>query len=106
MDSTKIILDRLDRMELKLDKLSEILVQIARTEERVHNLLTKVSLQDSEINTLKERLGALETQKTELKFAMKWMRIIFYGSALTGAGSIAAYKGNLLTLLKALVGGE
>ena len=51
---------RLERIETKLDKLSDAIVSIVRVEERMVTLFKKMEVMD-------ERLGKLETRLTEVE---------------------------------------
>jgi len=80
---------RLDRIEEKIDKLSEFVVQIARVEEKIESL-------EQSRDKMGERLGSLESNQIMLKNSMEnHERIIssltrlFWAVLTTAASGIA-----------------
>jgi len=60
--------DRMDRIESKIDKLSEVLVQMARVEERILNGEEQHKEIRSDIRKLNEKVGEMEkvVQKNQI----------------------------------------
>lgn len=54
--------DRLDRIDVKLDKLSEAISQLARIEERISHQNDNMNQVDGKLNDLETRIRALEVQ--------------------------------------------
>jgi len=58
---------RLDRIEEKLDKLTDVLVQIAKTEEKLVNLEKDRNLILERLERMDDRLGSLEADANRAK---------------------------------------
>ena len=54
--------DRLDRIDVKLDKLSEAVSQLARIEERISHQNDNMNQLDSRLGEMEARIRALELQ--------------------------------------------
>lgn len=54
--------DRLDRIDIKLDKLSEAISQLARIEERISHQHDNMNQVDSKLGDLEARIRTLELQ--------------------------------------------
>ncbi|WP_299735356.1 hypothetical protein [uncultured Endozoicomonas sp.] len=54
--------DRLDRIDVKLDKLSEAVSQLARIEERISHQTENMGQIDSRLNDMEARIRTLELQ--------------------------------------------
>ena len=54
--------DRLDRIDVKLDKLSEAISQLARIEERISHQNDNMNQVDSKLSDLEARIRTLELQ--------------------------------------------
>ena len=54
--------DRLDRIDIKLDKLSEAISQLARIEERISHQNDNMNQVDSKLSDLEARIRTLELQ--------------------------------------------
>lgn len=54
--------DRLDRIDVKLDKLSEAISQLARIEERISHQHDNMNQVDSKLSDLEKRIRTLELQ--------------------------------------------
>ncbi len=54
--------DRLDRIDVKLDKLSEAVSQLARIEERISHQTESMGQIDSRLNDMEARIRTLELQ--------------------------------------------
>ncbi|WP_067582781.1 hypothetical protein [Endozoicomonas ascidiicola] len=54
--------DRLDRIDVKLDKLSEAVSQLARIEERIAHQTESMGQIDSRLNDMEARIRTLELQ--------------------------------------------
>jgi chromosome segregation ATPase len=82
----KQVIDRLDRFESKLDSIQTALVELARTEERVVQLMDKDARREAMINEMQKRLGKLETAQAEnqSKIAMMWTGLGVAVSAIIG----------------------
>ena len=56
--------DRLDRIDVKLDKLSEAVSQLARIEERISHQTESMGQIDSRLNDMEARIRTLELQSS------------------------------------------
>ena len=80
---------RLDRIEEKIDKLSEFVVQLARVEEKIENL-------ESSRDKMGERVGNLETNQLVIKNSLEnhdkilsSLTRLFWAVVTTAASGIA-----------------
>ena len=81
---------RLDRIEDKLDKLSEAMVSIARAEEKLVNMEQKYASQYDRMNAFSRKLDHIETKVTENAHTVNIINKLFWVAIVAIAGSIAA----------------
>lgn len=82
---------RLERLELKIDRLVEAVTQIARLEERIGQSLDKTSRIEDELQDLRHRLD--NTEKGQVKSGVYTgivERLIFQALGLMAAGVLGA----------------
>lgn len=78
--------DRLSRIEIKIDKLSEAMISLARAEEKLLGIESNNNAQYQRINKLSEKLDNLESKTDESHRAVKILYGIMYviGTAALG----------------------
>ncbi len=76
---------RLERIEKKLDGLSEAIVSLARIEERMITLFNRSDIVEQRIERLSERVAAMEKLTGTIRFGER----LFWIAVSTGAGVIA-----------------
>lgn len=78
--------DRLSRIEVKIDKLSEAMISLARAEEKLLGIESSNNAQYQRINKLSEKLDNLESKTDESHRAVKILYGIMYviGTAALG----------------------
>ena len=70
--------DRLDRIENKLDLLSDVIVSIARAEEKIETLAKYGEAQATQIYKIVERLDSLEKKVTSNEIVVTVINKIFW----------------------------
>lgn len=65
-DSMSIETDRLDRIEEKIDKLSDAIVSLARVEEKIADLEVRREEQHDRLNSLSRKIDSIDTHVTSL----------------------------------------
>lgn len=63
---------RFNRIEEKLDKMSEAIVSLARMEERMITLFKRMDSYDSQVVSLMDRLVKIETNLANMTGSSKW----------------------------------
>lgn len=58
--------DRLDRIEEKIDRLSDAIVQLARVEEKISDLEVRREEQHQRLNNLSKKIDSIDTHVTTL----------------------------------------
>lgn len=82
--------DRLARIEGKLDKMSEAIVSLARMEERMITLFKRMDTYDNQQTSLGERVTKVEVAQANSDGSNKWVdRVIV--AIITGAIAIAVF---------------
>lgn len=81
---------RLDRIESKLDQLTEAMVAMARAEEKLAGLKEDHDRAFERINRLSQKLDAIERQVTENAQTVAIINKLFWVAIVSVAGSIAA----------------
>jgi hypothetical protein len=76
---------RLERIEQKLDRLSEAIVSLARIEERMVTLFNRSDLVETRVERLSERVAAMERMAGTIKFGER----LFWVAVSTAAGLVA-----------------
>ena len=83
-------IDRLARIEGKLDKMSEAIVSLARMEERMITLFKRMDTYDAQQAVVTERLAKVEVSQANSDGSNKWVdRVIV--AVVTGAISMAVF---------------
>lgn len=83
-------IDRLNRIEEKLDKVSEAIVSLARMEERMITLFKRMDTYDSQQAQLNSRVTNLEVSHAHSSGSSKWVdRVIV--AIVTGAITFAVF---------------
>ena len=97
MKMTKDETNRLDRIEEKIDKLSDAIVTLARAEEKIHNLQDQFSAALTKLNDIDDRIRLVETKTGEnekkLSALSKFFWVIVTATATAVTGSIAFLTG-------------
>jgi len=75
---------RLDRIEKKLDSLSDAVVSLARMEERMITLFKRMDSYDENQREMGKRLGALEKYTSTNGQALRFAERLFWIVAATG----------------------
>lgn len=81
---------RLVRIEEKLDKLADVLVAMARAEEKIENLAGDHDKMYSRINKLSNKLDEIEATVNKNHSTIEFIHKLFWVALVAAAGSIAA----------------
>ena len=81
--------DRLNRIEIKIDKLADAMVSIATAEVKLVNMEQKYSAQYERMNRFSEKLDALEKVTTENAQTVTTINKMFWIALIAVAGAIA-----------------
>ena len=81
---------RLNRIEEKIDKLSEAMVSIARAEEKLVAMESKYAAQYDRMNAFSKKLDHIETKVTENAHTVSIINKLFWVAIVAISGSIAA----------------
>jgi hypothetical protein len=74
--------ERLERIEEKVDKMSEAIVSLARMEERMITLFKRMDNYDAQILALMERLSRIEMAVSNMHGSNKWVdRVVWVAIA-------------------------
>ena len=82
---------RLDRIEAKIDKLSETVVALARVEEKVIALEKESERTNERLAKIDERLEAVESKTGNNDVTVKVVNKVFWLLLTTAVGALAAY---------------
>ena len=78
---------RLDRIESKIDTLSDAMIQLARAEEKLSNIESNTRNQYERLNRHSEKIDALDGQvketQTRQEFLVRFMWVIITGVVAT-----------------------
>ena len=80
---------RLDRIEAKIDKLSEAMITIARAEEKLISMEQKYAAQYDRMNKFSEKLDELERLVTQNASTVNTINKLFWIAIIATAGAIA-----------------
>ena len=80
---------RLDRIESKIDKLSEAMITIARAEEKLISMEQKYGAQYDRMNKFSEKLDELERIVTTNAATVNTINKLFWVAIIAMAGAIA-----------------
>jgi len=81
---------RLDRIENKIDKLSDAMITIARAEEKLVNMEQKYSAQYDRMNKFSSKMDELERLVTQNAATVNTINKLFWVAIISMAGAIAA----------------
>ena len=81
--------DRLNRIEIKIDKLADAMVSIATAEVKLVNMEQKYSAQYERMNRFSEKLDTLEKVTTENAQTVTTINKMFWIALIAVAGAIA-----------------
>jgi len=82
--------ERLDRIEQKIDKLADVIVQIARVEEKISDLEIRREEQHQRVNNLSKKIDNIDTHVTSLVEKVATMQKVGWlvsGVFFAGVGS-------------------
>lgn len=80
---------RLNRIEAKIDKLSDAMITIARAEEKLVNMEQKYSAQYDRMNKFSAKLDELERLVTQNATTVNTINKLFWVAIISMAGAIA-----------------
>lgn len=80
---------RLDRIEAKIDKLTDAMVSVARAEEKLVNMEQKYAAQYDRMNKFSEKLDELERIVTTNAATVNTINKLFWIAIIAMAGAIA-----------------
>jgi len=80
---------RLERIEAKLDKLTDAMISVARAEEKLVNMEQKYSAQYDRMNKFSEKIDALEKTVTQNAVTVGNINRAFWIAIVAMAGAIA-----------------
>lgn len=81
---------RLDRIEQKIDKLSEAMITVARAEEKLISMEQKYAAQYDRMNKFSEKLDELERIVTQNAATVNTINKMFWVAIIAMAGAIAS----------------
>ena len=81
---------RLDRIEEKLDALTEAMISLARAEEKILSIKDDQNNMYDRMNRFSEKLDSIEKQVQENAQTVKVINKLFWVAVIAVAGSIAA----------------
>ena len=81
---------RLDRIEEKLDNLTEAMVSLARAEEKILGIKEDQTNMYDRMNRFSEKLDSIERQVQDNAQTVKVINKLFWVAVIAVAGSIAA----------------
>ena len=90
--------ERLDRIEEKIDKMVEVVISIARAEEKIVNLSSFSKQQSTQIFDIINRLETLEITVTKLNSTIGIMNRLFWIIITASVATAAAYMSMTPTL--------
>ena len=81
--------NRLDRIESKIDKLSEAMITVARAEEKLISMEQKYAAQYDRMNKFSEKLDELERIVSANAATVNTINKLFWVAIISMAGAIA-----------------
>lgn len=82
--------DRLDRIETKLDQLTEVMISLARQEETMRGLKVDHDKSFERMNRLSQKLDEIERKVDDNAHTVAVINKLFWVAIVAVAGSIAA----------------
>lgn len=79
--------DRLSRIEVKLDKLAEAVVSLARMEERMISLFNRMDKYEEEKKALEQRVGDVEDAVNSNNHKLGFAERVFWVAVTAAIGS-------------------
>lgn len=83
--------NRLDKIEEKIDRLTDAMVSIARAEEKLHNMEQNYSASYDRMNRFSEKLDIIEEQVRNNAQTVGVINKLFWVAIVAAAGTIAAH---------------
>lgn len=83
--------NRLDKIEEKIDRLTDAMVSIARAEEKLHNMEQNASASYDRMNRFSEKLDIIEEQVRNNAQTVGVINKLFWVAIVAAAGTIAAH---------------
>ena len=81
---------RLDKIESKIDKLTEAMIGLARAEEKLHSMESKYNASYDRMNRFSEKLDAIEEQVRHNAQTVGVINKLFWVAIVAATGTIAA----------------
>lgn len=83
--------NRLDKIESKIDKLTDAMVSIARAEEKLHSMETNYSASYDRMNRFSEKLDTIEEQVRHNAQTVGVINKLFWAAIVAAIGATAAH---------------
>lgn len=83
--------DRLSRIEVKLDKLAEAVVQLARMEERMVNLFNRMDHYQERQTRIEKKIEGIESKVTTSLQKVAFAERVFWIALTSVAGVLVVY---------------
>lgn len=90
-DTVNLVIQRLDRLEKKMDDVSRILFEIAKTEERVVRLMEADNEKTRWLRTLQDRVVELEKHNSQADAISRRVERFFWILFTAGVGAAIAF---------------
>ena len=87
---------RLDRIEDKIDKLSDAIISLARVEEKIASMEKQLENGHDRMNNLSLKLDSIETQVTSNAQTVSIIHRVFWIVIVSCATVVASVIGNML----------
>ena len=81
--------DRLDRIEVKLDKLADAMVSLARAEEKIAAMQENQSNHFERLNRFSQKLDEIESKVADNNRTVQLIHKLFWVVVIAAAGAIA-----------------
>jgi len=85
---------RLDRIETKIDKLSEIVISLAHVEEKISSLESDQAVTSNSLYKVHDRINGIESRVSSTEVTIRVINRLFWVLITT---AIAAYLANVFT---------
>ena len=82
---------RLDKIEEKIDRLTDAMVSIARAEEKLHNMEQNASASYDRMNRFSEKLDTIEEQVRHNAQTVGVINKLFWAAIVAAIGATAAH---------------
>jgi len=84
----RTISDRFDKIEEKLETLSEAMIALARAEEKLVNIERNYISQYERMNRFSEKIDKIEEKLTDLSNSVNFMSKFFWVACTVGLGAL------------------